>query len=60
MAISARPRSRWSPATADAFAEAVAGTIAPVIGQTFPLDRAADAHTAIEARHLFGTTLLTM
>ncbi len=43
-----------------AFAEAAAGTIAPVIGQTFPLDRAADAHTAIEGRQVFGTTLLTI
>jgi NADPH:quinone reductase len=35
------------------------GTLCPVIGQTFPLDRAADAHAAIEARTVFGKTLLT-
>jgi NADPH2:quinone reductase len=29
-----------------------------VIGQTFPLTRAADAHTAIERRAVFGKTLL--
>lgn len=44
--------------TAQALAEAAAGRISPVIGQTFPLDRAADAHAAIEARSVFGTTLL--
>jgi NADPH:quinone reductase len=35
------------------------GTLQPVIGQTFPLDRANDAHAAIEARTVFGKTLLT-
>jgi NADPH2:quinone reductase len=44
--------------TAAALAEASAGRIAPVIGQTFPLERAAAAHAAIEARTVFGTTLL--
>jgi NADPH:quinone reductase len=38
---------------------AAAGEFVPVIGRTFPLDRAADAHTAIEARTVFGKTLLT-
>jgi NADPH2:quinone reductase len=46
--------------TSAALAEAAAGTIAPVIGQTFPLARAAFAHAAIEGRQVFGTTLLTM
>ncbi|MFC4946312.1 zinc-binding dehydrogenase [Pseudonocardia sp. GCM10023141] len=41
-----------------AMAEAVAGHIAPVIGQTFPLEKAADAHAAIEERSVFGKTLL--
>jgi NADPH2:quinone reductase len=44
--------------TAAAMAEVAAGTVMPVIGQTFPLDRAAEAHRAIEARTVFGTTLL--
>ena len=35
------------------------GTLHPVIGQTFPLDRGADAHAAIEARTVSGKTLLT-
>jgi NADPH2:quinone reductase len=38
--------------------EAATGGIWPVIGQTFPLERAADAHAAIEAREVTGKTLL--
>jgi NADPH2:quinone reductase len=38
--------------------DAAAGRIAPFIGQTFPLDRAAAAHAAIEARETVGKTLL--
>jgi NADPH:quinone reductase len=34
------------------------GTIRPTIGQTFPLERAADAHAAIEGRGTLGKTLL--
>jgi NADPH2:quinone reductase len=45
-------------ATADALAAAAEGWLAPTIGQTFPLDRAADAHAAIEARATLGKTLL--
>jgi NADPH2:quinone reductase len=41
-------------------AEAAAGTITPVIGQTWPLERAADAHAAIEDRTVFGTTQLVI
>lgn len=41
-----------------ALSEAAAGRIRPVIGQTFPLERAADAHAAIEARGVIGKTLL--
>ena len=43
--------------TEDALAEA-AGRLRPVIGQRFPLDRAADAHAAIESRATVGKTLL--
>jgi NADPH2:quinone reductase len=43
---------------ARALAEAAAGRIRPVIGQTFPLDRAAEAHAALEARTAIGKTLL--
>jgi NADPH2:quinone reductase len=42
-----------------ALAEAAAGRLRPVIGQTFPLARAADAHAAIESRATIGKTLLT-
>ncbi len=41
-----------------ALVEAAAGRLRPVIGQTFPLSRAADAHAAIENRTVFGKTLL--
>jgi NADPH:quinone reductase len=43
-----------------ALAEAAAGRIRPVIGQELELDRAADAHAAIEARTAIGKTLLTV
>ncbi|WP_201776414.1 zinc-binding dehydrogenase [Streptacidiphilus carbonis] len=39
-------------------AEAVAGRVRPVIGQTYPLEHAADAHAAIESRSALGKTLL--
>jgi NADPH2:quinone reductase len=44
--------------SAAALARAAAGTLRPLIGQTFPLDRAADAHAAIAARATVGKTLL--
>jgi NADPH:quinone reductase len=46
--------------TERAMAEAVAGGIRPVIGQTFPLERAAEAHAAIEGRDVIGKTLLVI
>ena len=45
--------------TVTALAEAAAGRLRPVVGQTFPLERAADAHAAIESRRTVGKTLLT-
>ncbi|RCV55721.1 hypothetical protein DEF23_10070 [Marinitenerispora sediminis] len=48
-------RKRW---TGLGLAAAAAGRIRPVIGQTFPLARAVDAHAAIEARTVLGETLL--
>ncbi|MEJ2862777.1 zinc-binding dehydrogenase [Actinomycetospora flava] len=48
-------RRAWVEQT---LAEAAAGRYAPVIGQTFPLSRAADAHAAIAARETVGKTLL--
>jgi NADPH2:quinone reductase len=38
--------------------EAATGRIRPVIGQIFPLEQAADAHAAIQARAVIGKTLL--
>jgi NADPH:quinone reductase len=43
---------------AEALAAAAAGVIEPVVGQTFPLERAADAHAALEARTAIAKTLL--
>jgi NADPH2:quinone reductase len=44
--------------TENALAEAAAGRLRPVIGQRFPLGRAADAHAAIQSRATVGKTLL--
>ena len=44
--------------TERALAQAAAGRLRPVIGQTFPLARASEAHAAIEARTTTGRTLL--
>jgi NADPH2:quinone reductase len=44
--------------TRAALDEALAGRLKPVIGQVLPLERAADAHAAIEARATVGKTLL--
>jgi NADPH2:quinone reductase len=44
--------------TEEAMSEAAAGRIRPVIGEIFPLERADDAHRAIEARGVVGKTLL--
>jgi NADPH:quinone reductase len=41
-----------------ALADAAAGRIRPVIGQTFALERAADAHAALSARTAISKTLL--
>jgi NADPH2:quinone reductase len=41
-----------------ALAEAAADRIRPIVGQEYELERAADAHAAIEARQTTGKTLL--
>jgi NADPH2:quinone reductase len=43
---------------ADLFAAIAEGVLTPQINQTFPLERAADAHTALEARRTTGQTVL--
>jgi NADPH:quinone reductase len=52
------PADELKRLTGHALAEAAAGRINPVVGQTFPLARAADAHAAIGRREVFGKTLL--
>jgi NADPH:quinone reductase len=54
--LSERDRTRY---VEQALREASAGVLAPVIGQTFPLDQAVAAHAAIEGRTVFGKTLIT-
>lgn len=56
-------RSIGSPAemrafTESALSEAAAGHLVPVIGRRFPLEKAADAHAAMESRTTVGKTLL--
>lgn len=46
---------RWA---AQIMSHAVTGSIRPVIGQTFSLERAADAHHAVENRIALGKTVL--
>jgi NADPH:quinone reductase len=48
-------RQRYTRA---ALAAVAGGELAPIIGQTFALEQAAAAHAAIEARTVFGKTLL--
>ncbi|MEU1588618.1 zinc-binding dehydrogenase [Micromonospora sp. NPDC005710] len=52
------PPARLRAYTEQALADAAAGRLRPLIGQRFPLERAADAHAAIEARTTVGKTLL--
>jgi NADPH2:quinone reductase len=49
---------RMRDLTIAALGEAAQGRLRPLIGQTFSLDRAADAHAAIERRETVGKTLL--
>jgi NADPH2:quinone reductase len=50
--------ARQAQLTARALAYAAAGRLAPVIGQVFPLERAAEAHASMAARSVVGKTLL--
>lgn len=45
---------------AEVLREAAAGRLRPVVGQTFPLDRAAEAHAALEERRVTGKTVLVV
>lgn len=53
-----RPPAELRRMSRRALGEAAAGHLHTVIGQTYPLDRAADAHAAIGARRTIGKTLL--
>jgi NADPH2:quinone reductase len=44
--------------TAAALALLAAGELSPIVGQVVPLERAAQAHAAMEARSVPGKTLL--
>ncbi|MFR9774552.1 zinc-binding dehydrogenase [Micromonospora sp. MS34] len=46
--------------TEQALAEGAAGRLRPLIGQRFPLERAADAHAAMQSRATVGKTLLDL
>ncbi|WP_229067502.1 zinc-binding dehydrogenase [Actinoplanes sp. DH11] len=46
--------------TTEALALAASGGLRPVIGQWLPLERAAEAHAAMEARSVVGKTVLTV
>ncbi|GAB7039172.1 MULTISPECIES: zinc-binding dehydrogenase [Catenuloplanes] len=54
------PPDEQTRRTTEALALAAAGRLRPVIGQRFPLERAADAHAAMEARTAVGKTLLAV
>ena len=56
-AIAAAPGESFA-LTEDALALAANGDLHATVGQTYPLDRAADAHAAIEDRLTIGKTLL--
>ena len=45
---------------AQALADVAAGRMRPVIGQSYPLERAAEAHRGLEGRSAIGKTLLIM
>ncbi|MFG1792186.1 zinc-binding dehydrogenase [Nocardia sp. NPDC049149] len=54
------PDTDWHRLAERSLAEAAAGRLEVVIGQTFPLDEAGSAHAAIESRSAVGRTLLTI
>jgi NADPH:quinone reductase len=53
-----REPGELSDLTRRALIEAAAGRLRAVVGQTYSLEKAADAHTAIAARQTIGKTLL--
>lgn len=55
-----RDRSGLARLTGDALDLATAGWLRAVVGQRVPLERAADAHAAIERRQVLGKSLLVV
>jgi NADPH:quinone reductase len=53
-------RERQRAILGQAAAHFDAGDLRVQVGATFPLERAADAHRAVEAGHVIGKTVLTM
>jgi NADPH2:quinone reductase len=54
----ARARDEITTLTARALKEAATGALRPVVGATFPIARAAEAHAALESRAVLGKVLL--
>jgi NADPH2:quinone reductase len=52
------PPGDWHALSVSALGRAAAGELRATIGQEYPLERAAEAHAAIEARSTTGKTLL--
>lgn len=48
----------WTEVEAQALAAAADSTLVPLVGQSFPLEKAADAHRAVESRATVGKTVL--
>jgi NADPH2:quinone reductase len=51
-------RADLERAAADLFAVVASGAVRPCINQSFPLEQAAAAHAALEARQTTGSTVL--
>lgn len=53
-------REQLAPIVAMLLREFEAGRLQPVVAQTFPLERAADAHAYLQSRANIGKVILTM
>lgn len=49
----------WRRFTEQGLKRLASGSVRPAIGQAVPMERAAEAHAAIEAREVIGKTVLT-
>jgi NADPH2:quinone reductase len=54
-----RERAALEAIAAETFAAVASGTIKVAVGLRVPLERAADAHTALESRATTGSVILT-